>query len=50
MKPTENTTEAREPAIGWRALAASAAVLMFAEPLRPMVDEVETMMANSRPC
>lgn len=46
MKPIEKTAEARGPAIGSSALAASAAVLMVAGPLRPMVEDVETMIAN----
>src|SRR5450759_4974402 len=46
MKPIEKTAEARGPAIGASALAASAAVLMVTGPFRPIVDDVETMMAN----
>src|SRR5450756_1334337 len=42
----EKTADARGPAIGASALAASAAVLMVTGPFRPIVDDVETMMAN----
>jgi hypothetical protein len=46
MKPIEKTAEARGPAIGASAAAASAAVVMVTGPFRPIVDDVETMMAN----
>src|SRR5660398_19838 len=46
MKPIEKTAEARGPAIGASALAASAAVLMVTGPFCPIVDDVATMMAN----
>ena len=46
MKPMEKTADASGPAIGSSAFAASAAVLMVAGPLRPIVEEVATMMAN----